>query len=261
MTRRHLSPAEKAAEFILDVFGFEDMSYDLFNRKGGLCVISECDTQLLANLTGLEPLTWTAYDGSALPWAITEEIVRALAVRHPGALLQAIHLDEAKARWRAMHGEVSKGGRRQPDRTLSAGVCQTVDLEYVPMRAVVRTWCGAAAANYDELAAARAEVVRITAIAESAINRMRHTGRKDCAHCGLLRDLEETPSDFGVEPFTDRDFGMTPEQVNEMKFEAMHLTPEGRLLMTQADLDKIKVEVTGPLIGDRRVVDDLRWRH
>jgi hypothetical protein len=243
----------KAAEFILDVFGFEDMSYSLYRK--GFCVIGECDTELLANLTGLEPETWTAYDGGELPWAVAEKIVRQLAVRHPAALLQSIHLDEAKARWRAIHGETIKGRRGQPDHTFSAGVCQAVDLEYVPVRAVVRAWCGAEAANYDELAAVRAELVRVMAIAESAINRIRHTGGKGCAHCDLLRDLATPSDDLGVEPFTPHDFGMTPEQVNEMKLDAMHLTPEGRLMMTQADLDKIKVD------DDMRVVDDLRWRH
>jgi hypothetical protein len=257
--RRSLSPAEKAAEFILDVFGFEDMSYSLYRK--GFCVIGECDAELLANLTGLEPETWTAYDGGALPWEVTEKIVRQLAARHPALLQTTIHLDEAKARWEAIHGKVYKGRRGQADQTISAGVCQKTDLEYVPMRAVVRAWCGAEAANYDELAAVRAELVRVTAIAESAISRIRHTGRKDCAHCGLLRDLTTPPNDLGVEPFTPDDFGMTPEQVNEMKLDAMHLTPEGKLMMSQADLDKIKVEVSGPRIDDVRVVDDLRWRH
>jgi hypothetical protein len=254
MSRRSTSPAEKAAEFILEVFGFDDMSYNLYRK--GFCVIGECDTELLANLTGLDPETWTAYDGEALPWAVTEKIVRQLAARHPVALLQTIHLDEAIARWEAIHGKTMKGGRGQADWTISAGVCQKADLEYVPVRAVIRAWCGAEASNYDELVTVRAELVRVTAIAEAAINRMRHTGRKDCAHCDLLRDLTTPPDGFGVEPFTPDDFGMTPEQVNEMKLDAMHLTPEGKSMMTQADLDKIKVEVTGPYTDDMRVVDD-----
>jgi hypothetical protein len=260
MTDHPTNAAKEAASFILDVLGFEDISYSLDRNKKGSCVIRDCDTELLANLTGLESETWTTYDGGALPWAITEKIVRQLAFRNPGALLRKIHLDEAEARWHAIHGQVIKGCRGQPDTTISAGVCQTIDLKYVPMRAAVRAWCGAAAANYDELAAVHAELIRITAIAESAINRIRHTGRRHCAHCDLLRELKRSPEAFGVEPFTGHDFGMTPEQINEMKFDAMHLTPEGRLMMTQADLDKIKVEVTGPRIDDVRVVDDLRWR-
>ena len=111
---------------------------------------------------------------------ITELIVKAAVRQNPAPVLEYVADEERKAKYEAIHGRWSRGGRRGSDHYFKPEICIEVDNDYSrPRREILRSWCGAEAADrFDELAELRKEIRRVGEVAQSAIDALRSAGRE-----------------------------------------------------------------------------------
>lgn len=177
-------PVGRAAEVVFETLIDDDVARMAY-RESGACRIS--NSSRLAEITGLSETLWaqcpdgfTDGDDLVAPWPVTEKIAWAAVRLNPTPILDAVKKEENEARYEAIHGHWYRGRGSRPDYTIPADICIQTDNEYCkPRRAILRQWCGVAAVDrYDELAELRKEIHRVGQIAESAINALRASGRK-----------------------------------------------------------------------------------
>lgn len=137
-----------------------------------------------------------AEDGVLIaPWEVTELIVTAAERRDPAPILEYVAGEERQARYEAIHGQWSRGGRHSDGHHISAEICAQVDAECSrPCREVLRSWCGADAADrFDELAELRRAIRRVGEVAQAAISALWSVGG-DAEASRLQRELVPEPS-------------------------------------------------------------------
>jgi hypothetical protein len=114
---------------------------------------------------------------ASMPTAV--RVAQRAAGRDPRKLLAEIERDEARGRHDAVYG--SSYGRRHID-YVSPEVCAQIDEERVPLRTLMREWCGAEPVSLRaEITALREEARRLHAIARKAVDGLRAVSRSRAA--------------------------------------------------------------------------------
>ncbi|HYT94349.1 MAG TPA: hypothetical protein VEL76_36880 [Gemmataceae bacterium] len=167
-----------ALSMVFDGLDNWDLASSLYNNDTGILMIRDVDA-LIAELdldvdfvTGDHASFVDDVGRLAIPWRVTRVIVERLARKYADTLLPKIEADEQEAQKENRWGYVSSSGT-----FISPEICAKADAEYALVRELVRQWCGADAKDrYDELAALRAEVVRLGKLIERAITAVRRAG-------------------------------------------------------------------------------------
>ena len=180
-------PRENAAETVIEMLFSEDEVSIGYHESGAIRIKDPID---LAARLGLDagqlsghPLSFTESGLLIAPWEVTERIVTAAACQNPDPILEYVADEERKARYEAIHGHWSRGGRRSSDYYSEPEHCIKFDNDYLrPRREILRSWCGAEATDrFDELAELRKEIRRVGEIAQSAIDALRSAGHATVA--------------------------------------------------------------------------------
>lgn len=121
-------------------------------------------------------------EGSTLiaPWPTTLAIGQAAAIRQPRAIVRWIEVDEARAMRDAIHGRRSGSGSRFDAWAISGEEASAIDTKYsAPVHDLLRAWIGAEHVDQSiQLAAAREEARRLSALASAALETLRSHGHK-----------------------------------------------------------------------------------
>jgi hypothetical protein len=182
--------AERIVELLLD-----DAQVSILYREAGAARI--CDPDVLAARLELDvaqitrhPLAFADGDATIVPWEVTELIAMTAARRSPAPVLEHVASEERNDQHEAIHGRWSRGGRRSGDYFFEPESCQEMDGKYHrPCREILRSWCGADAADrFDELARLRIEVRRVGEVAQAATDALRTAGGEQQAS-RLQREL------------------------------------------------------------------------
>lgn len=124
-----------------------------------------------------DQLTFTDRFGTLVaPWPAAEPWAARACRSHADAVARYVTAEEAALRDGVVHGRTFAGSRGL-GAVLTAEECAETFDDDMAVLEVLRTWCGRQAADrFDELAALRAEVARLGAIAEEAIEAVRQAG-------------------------------------------------------------------------------------
>jgi hypothetical protein len=174
---------DAAAEFIYKIWRCSSI-LSLGHAKGsrGLLLVNDLPAALeefgpdLPDLLS-DPLTFTDRFGTLVaPWPAAERWAAHACRSHADAVARYATAEEAALREGVVHGRTLPGARG-PGSVLTAEECADTFDEDMAVLEVLRTWCGEQAADrFDELAALRAEVARLGAVAEDAIEAVRRAG-------------------------------------------------------------------------------------
>jgi hypothetical protein len=187
---------ELAASSVFDLLIPEDMAELGWNAKRGTVLIH--DVSGLASLLEVAPAVLcdpTSFkEGGDLisPWPVAIAVARRATEREPHKVLADVEKDEADARRHSTYGRWSSRRRREED-WVPPEVCQRVDAEHgQPIRAMLRDWCGADAADlHAEIAALRIDAASADKVAQEAIELLRRHG-----HTRDANDLEHKLSEL-----------------------------------------------------------------
>jgi hypothetical protein len=165
----------------------------VFDRPDAEHFIDVMDAYRHAVLTVTDPAVFAAklgYDARELatgvgyvrdggtvvaPWPALRTVAQRVAELDADAVLAEMDRDDTRAEREATYGVWYR--TRGEERHIDADICAEVDEEYKPVRDLVRQWCGAEARDRrHELAALRAEVVRLGGLIEMAITSLRQAG-------------------------------------------------------------------------------------
>jgi len=151
--------------------------------RDGVTEIKNIDA--FVELTGLErdeflsdALGFELDSGSrVVAWPTSLKALHSLVTKFADTVAKTVEKEEAKAQHESIHGSNYRGGH------VSAEICREVDEEHgIPVRDVLRRWCGVEALDRaEELAALRDEVRRIGLLAAEAIDRLERSGDKSAA--------------------------------------------------------------------------------
>lgn len=109
-----------------------------------------------------------------LPWRLSETIMRRIAEKHADILLAELDADEQRDQ------RESRYGYQSGKYWISPEICAETRQRWVPVRDLVRQWCGAEARDrHDELIALRAEVLRLGTLIDRAITALRRAKSAD----------------------------------------------------------------------------------
>ncbi|SEG91745.1 hypothetical protein SAMN04489712_13038 [Thermomonospora echinospora] len=175
-------PRESVAEGVIEEL-FDEEKVWLDHRSSGVVCIT--DPARLALELGLDEQQLTGHpdafveDGVLVaPWEVTELIATTAVRRNPEPFLLQVRNEERKARYEAIHGRWSRGGRRSNDHYFEPEFCAKFDNDYYrPRREILLSWCGVdAVERFDELVELRKEVRRVGELAQSAIDALKAAG-------------------------------------------------------------------------------------
>lgn len=174
---------DAASEFIYKIWHCSNI-LSLGHARGtrGLLLVKDLPAALEefgADLPDLlsDPLTFTDRFGTLVaPWPAAERWAAHTCRSHADAVARYATAEEAALRDGVVHGRTFAGSRG-PGAILTAEECADMFDDDMAVLEVLRAWCGVQTADrFDELAALRAEVARLGAIAEDAIEVVRRAG-------------------------------------------------------------------------------------
>ena len=172
------SAEELAASIVFDLL-IPDALADLgWNATRGIVKIHNVSG--LANLLDVAPaalrdtVSFEEAGDLISPWTVTVAVAWRAAEREPHKVLRYVEKEEAGARREATYGRWHARRRREDD-WIEPEVCQCVDEEHgLPIRTILRDWCGADAVDLRaEVAALRIEALSVGKVAQEAIELLR----------------------------------------------------------------------------------------
>jgi hypothetical protein len=183
-----------AAELVFDLLKVDDALNLSYGRLAGvLCVSDASKAARILDITRSEffadKLSFVDDDGTiVVPWSTTLELAKATASKHNEAVLREVAKRERKAAHQAVYGAVY-GSRRAKPWYVTPEVCAEVDSRQIPTYALLRQWCGEAEVNrFDEISGLRAELLKVSRVAEQAISALEDAGLSKVAK-SLKNDL------------------------------------------------------------------------
>ncbi len=174
------TPEYWAVSAVFEAVG-DDLLGDGYGAIAGVLIIPDPDA--LVAKVGVErdplldhPLAFVDDDGTLVaPWAVTLSLAQQLAPRFAEQILDDVVRSEARQAQEAIYGK-DYGGRNPW--YVSPEICAETAQKWQPSYALLREWCGAAAADrHEELLALRAEILRVGQVAERAIRELAAAGR------------------------------------------------------------------------------------
>jgi hypothetical protein len=171
----------QAAVTFVDVVASPEVLEILWQGAAGVLLVR--DPEQAAELLGTDAacflsdrLAFSDNDGTVVvPWSTTLPLLRSAAPRFSDALLNQVDKEERRAAQRAIYGD-HWGGRKVSDYT-PPEICAEVDAQYAPGLQLLREWCGTEIVErHEELAALRAELLRVGELAERAISALEEAG-------------------------------------------------------------------------------------
>lgn len=176
------TPTAWAIDMVFDALQDWDLADEGYNADSGILRIRDVDALVsdlgldVDTVTG-DPRSFTDEGGLIVPWPVTEQIVRAMAVHYADTILPAIELLECEARSHNRWGYDAGGGHY-----ISAEICAEFDEDFAKARALVREWCGNdGRERFDELLALRQEVRRLGQLVEEAVTALIDAGAAQVA--------------------------------------------------------------------------------
>lgn len=129
-----------------------------------------------------KPLAFIDDEGTYIaPWQVGVELAQLAAPVYAEAILRQLDQDEADDRREALHGYVIPR-RKGEDIVISPDICARTTEQFRPGRDLARQWCEVEALDrYDELAALRTEVVRLSRLIEEVLSALDDADRHDTA--------------------------------------------------------------------------------
>jgi hypothetical protein len=177
-------PGYYAAICVFDEVIDEAIATTGYNTLSGVSWIH--DVEGLAQLIDVTPDVLERHprcfreDGALIvPWPTTRLIARLAARRHPRRVLECVDSDESEYRHRMLHGTSTTAPDGQALHVSSQYWARTLDdASNRPCWQQLRSWCGLdAVEDYDELRAARRELMRLSDLVREAATLLRAAGR------------------------------------------------------------------------------------
>jgi hypothetical protein len=153
----------------------------------GLAALIDIDAD---ELRSASPTSFEEDGDLIAPMSTSILVARRGTEKEPHRVLQYIEREEAEASREAIEGRHYPG--RNGGWDVSPEICRQVDEEHgQPTRAILREWCGAEAVDVRaEIAAARAEAIRLRKLATTALKALRDAGHVRTAN-RIEREADE----------------------------------------------------------------------
>ncbi len=142
-----------------------------------------------------EPLAFVDRHGEYVaPWPVALRLAKHTAARRPEAVLAAISREERDLQKKSIHGEKFRWRKTDPEMFVPPEVYANQLLEWQPIFALIREWCGAAPIDFDRVAALEQEILRLRGAMEYVAEDLRRRHHKLAAKLVNLMDVNSEES-------------------------------------------------------------------